>query len=492
MSAHRRVLKRIACIGFASALSFIPSQGSLAQNQIELPEIGLAGASALSINQEQVIGDFYMRQMRALTPIADDPVLREYLSGIGNRLIMHTDGIRYPFTFFWVNDSSVNAFAFLGGYIGVHTGIILDAKTESELASVVSHEIAHVSQRHIARNMERMSQSGPATMAQILGSIFIGLVNPAAGMAGLAASMAGAQQRQINYTRQFEKEADRIGMNALYRAGYDPEGAPSFFARLAEQYRYVEKPPQMLITHPLPDSRIADTRSRAMQYESRDLAPSLEFELAKARVRVRYTSRRPQDLIKDLEYEQQHIVDHARRDGNQYARALTHLALEELTQATELIEVLRESDPMNLFYIDTQTDILMAQDRAADAVDMLTQEYMRRPNNQVITLNLGYAANAAKDFDLSRRILNNFLIYNKQDMLAWQLLHTAHEQDDRISAMHEARAEIFALQGDFRGAIEQLHNAISKTEDEKILSQQRMQARIEQFRALEQERTLLN
>ncbi|RTE87786.1 M48 family peptidase [Lysobacter sp. N42] len=476
----------------AGSLSLGTAVSAYAQDAIDVPEIGIAGASSISIAQEQRLGDFYMRQLRAMAPIADDPVLREYLSGIGNRLIMHTDNIRYPFTFFWVNDSALNAFAFLGGYIGIHTGIIMQAETESELASVVSHEIAHVSQRHIARNMERMTQAGPTTMTHVLGSIIVGLVNPAAGMAGLAASVAGAQQRQINYTRQFELEADRIGINALFRAGFDPEGAPSFFGRLAEQYRYTQTPPEMLITHPLPDSRVADTRNRAMQYEPRRVETSLQFELAKARIRVRYADRRAADVLKDLEYEAQHLVDHAKIAGNRYGRALAHLALEEHERAYQLLMPLRQEDPMNLFYLDTETDILMAQQRSEEAVEMLQREYIRRPNNQVITLNLAYAANAARNLDLSRRVLNNFIIYNKKDVLAWDLLHTAYELDGKISEMHEARAEIFALRGDFRGAIEQLHTAISKTEEDATLTRQRMQARIEQFRALEQERVLMN
>ncbi|MCC5856324.1 MAG: M48 family metallopeptidase [Idiomarina sp.] len=442
----------------------------------------------MSIERERLMGDFYMREIRNLAPIADDPVLREYLSDVGNRLVMHTDNVRYPFNFFWVRDNSINAFAFLGGHIGMHTGLILEARDESEFAAVLAHEVAHVTQRHIARNMELMQQSTPITLAQLLGSFAIAMVNPVAGIAGLTASVAGIQQRQINFTRQFELEADRIGMASLARAGFDPEGAPRFFGRLAERYRYTTTLPQILITHPLPESRIADTRNRARQLGPRDLEPSLNFELAKARIRVRYSPRSASDLLLDFQSERRRLDHDHQLQANDYGLALTYYRMERYEEAADIIRALREKDRFNLFYIDTQTDIWLQLDKKEEIVEILTQEFIRRPNNQVITLNLAYAANSAREFDLTRRILNHYIINNRDDMVAWSLLHEAFQRSNRAADMHEAQAEMFALRNNFRQAIEELHSAISKTSDDQTLTRQRLQARIEQIRALEIER----
>lgn len=488
----QRLTKPFLYLAFAS-IGLLPITSSFAQQQYnqsgnDIPSIGVAGGVTMSLDRERILGDFYMREIRNLAPMVDDPVLREYINDVGNGLVRHAKNVNYPFQFFIIRDDSINAFAFLGGHIGVHTGLFLEAEDESELSAVLSHEIAHVTQRHIARNMERMAQSSSYSMAQVIGSMVLTMINPAVGMASLSASIAGMQQRQINYTRQFELEADRVGMDTLYYAGYDAEGAPRFFGRLAAKYRYTTKMPQMLVTHPLPESRIADTRARAMQFPQRNLPPSLDFELAKMRVRARFSSRSAADLLLDLQTKETKAAHKNDRDAIRYGIALALFRLERYQEALAYIQPLRDSDNFNLFYLDTLTDIMIELDRSEDAVALLTQEFARRPNNQVITLNLAYAANAAKQYDLSRRVLTNFLIHHKSDMLAWRMLYEANQQSERSVDMHEALAEIYALRGNFRMAIEELHSAISKTSEERPLTRHRLQGRIDQFRQLEIER----
>lgn len=471
-----------------SGFTLVTASSAHAQHSHDIPAIGIAGGASMSIDRERILGDFYMREIRNLAPIADDPVLREYLSDVGNKLVMHTDNVRYPFKFFWVNDPSLNAFAFLGGHVGMHTGLMLEAQDESELAAVLSHEIAHVTQRHIARNMERMEQASSMTMAQLVGSIALAMVNPIAGIASMNATIAGLYQRQINYTRQFELEADRVGMTALARAGFDPEGAPRFFGRLAARYRYSTNPPQMLVTHPLPESRIADTQSRARQLGPVELEPRLDFELAKMRIRVRYSRRSGRDLLEDFISERRGLTHPHKIAANDYGMALVHFRLENYEEAARYIEPLRNAQPLNLFYLDTQTDIWLELGRVEEIINILTSEFMRRPNNQVVTLNLAYAANKGREYDLSRRVLNNYLIHNKDDMLAWQLLHEAQQGSGRAVEAHESMAEIFALRGAFRRAVDELHSGISKTPESNESTRQRLTARIDQIRALESER----
>lgn len=482
----------VALIGTFVLVSAVTMSSVSAQQRTDLPTIGTAAGGTMSIERERLIGDYYMRQLRAQAPIVEDPVLREYLTDLGNKLVLHSNNVRFPFSFFWVRDSNINAFAFLGGYVGVHTGLIEQAQDESELASVLAHEIAHVTQRHIARNMERMQAATPVSIAQIIGGLVLAMANPQLGMAVMTGSMAGIQQRQINYTRQFELEADRFGMNSLAAAGFDPHGAPRFFARLAAQYRYSTQIPQYLVTHPLPESRIADTRARADLLGRRDLDPSLDFELAKARIQVRYTSTQARDNLVNMRSAEnrlrnsnahQHKIDAAR-----YGQALSLHALERYDEADQILQDLYQGNRLNLFYIDTITDVWLAQRRYDEVVDFLTQAYVRRPNNQVVTLNLAYAANHASEFELSIKVLNDYILRNREDRVAYDLLFEAHQRSGNAVAMHETQAELHVLRGMFDMAIEELHHAFSKTPEERTLARQRIQGRIEQVRRLNSER----
>lgn len=486
-----RMLKAVTTLLASAIFVFFTSSTlpALAQSQPQVPSIGTAGGASMPIAREKLMGDHYMRQIRAMAPILNDPVMNEYLNDLGNRIVRHTDNVQYPYEFFWVRDDSINAFAFLGGKIGMHSGLLLEADDESEFVSVLAHEVAHVSMRHIARNIERMEQAAPITIAQMIGGILIGLANPQLGMAVLTSGVAGLQQRQINYTRQFELEADRVGMQALARAGFDPEGAPRFFTRLANRYRYTTQPPQMLVTHPLPESRIADTRSRAMALGPRNLEPSLDFELAKARTRVRFASNvRHRDLLTNLEAEYRRASHEHRKSAIRYAIALTYYELERFEEAADIVRELRDQDSMNLFYIDAQTDVWLKLGKKEEITNILTREYIRRPNNSVVTLNLGWAATEAEDFDLAKRILRDYQIKNPEDLVALELLYDIYQKTNDQVPAHETMAEILALRGNFRMAIEELHSAFSKSEIESELRRQRIQARIQQFRTLEAQR----
>lgn len=457
-----------------------------AQEHSRLPQMGTTGAGFMSVEREQLVGDFYMRQVRAQAPIVRDPVLESYLTELGNRLVRNADNVRYPFNFFWINNAEINAFAFMGGYVGVHTGLIQEARTESEIAAVLGHEIAHVTQRHIVRRMQEQQRSMPMTIAGLIGSILIGMANAEAGAAGLYATMGMSQQSQINYTRLYEQEADRIGMEVLADAGFDPDGAPNFFGRLAEKYRYVSKPPEMLMTHPLPESRIADTRARAETLRKVDVGPSLDFHLAKARVDARYTRESPESRLIEMIQSDNHMT---RRYG-QYALAIRALDAGNADQAMEYLQPLLSEAPRNRFYLDVQTDILLAQKRYQDALAMLRQAYQRTPNEPVVTLNFANAALQAEEVTLAIELLRHFLLANPNHVLALDLLTAAYEKSANRAAMYETRAEALALRGNFTLAIDQLHTAHNHTNND--LTHKRLNARIDQLRAqLEQAKNIM-
>ena len=482
MPSFRHTLITICSVALLTGVSSV----SVAQDHSRLPQMGTTGAGFMTVEREQLVGDYYMRQVRAQAPIIADPALDSYLAELGNNLVRHADSVRYPFNFFWINNPEINAFAFFGGYVGVHTGLIQEARNESELAAVLGHEIAHVTQRHIVRRMQEQQRSMPMTIAGLVGSILLGMANAEAGAAGLYATMGMSQQSQINYTRLYEQEADRIGMGVLANAGYDPAGAPNFFGRLAEKYRYVSKPPEMLMTHPLPESRIADTRARAESMQRRNVAPSLDFHLAKARVDARYTRSSTESELQALS----NSTDPFARQYGLYALAIRALDDGNAERAAEHLAPLLAQAPRNRFYLDVQTDILLQQQRYDEALDLLRDAYQRSPNEPVVTLNFANAAIEAGEISLAIDLLRHFLLENNHHILALDLLTNAYERSANRAAMYETRAEALALRGNFKLAIDQLHTAHNHTNNDVTLK--RLNARIDQLRAqLEQAQNLM-
>lgn len=475
------VKARLAPLSIALALAL--GSASASAQQTRLPEIGTAGGSVMSIEREQAIGEMYMRQIRASAPVVGDPVLNAYLHDVGTRLVRNANDIRFPFKFFWVNQDQINAFAFFGGHIGINTGLIAETRNESELASVIAHEIAHVSQRHIARNMEAMERSSPMSIVTLLGAILVGMANPEAGIAAAQATVAGMKQRSINYTRLFEQEADRIGLSILANTGFDPMGAPDFFGRLAEKYRYVSKPPEMLLTHPLSESRIADTRVRAEQLrQNRNFdRDESAFWLAKYRVMVRHLRNYNAEAARrDMASDNPAIANAAR-----YGLAIALLDSEQADAAERALAPLYQQAPLNTFYLDVQTDILLAQERYEEVLSMLAFAYQRMPNEQTVTLNYANAAIKANQAKLAIELLREYIVRNQNSTLAYSLLIDAHRSLGNSSGMHEANAELMALYGQFDRAIDHLHNAHAQNDNR--LEQRRIQARIEQLMATKQE-----
>ncbi len=448
----------------------------------KLPDIGISGYSVLSVDKERQIGLAMMRQIRASQPLIQDPVLLEYINQLGNKLVKNAENVSYPFEFFLVNNNELNAFAFFGGHVGIHSGLITTASTESELASVLAHEISHVTQRHLARRLESQSQTQGLSAAAMVSSILISLVNPAVGMAALSATMAATQQASINYTRGNEKEADRVGIALLASSNFDPQGAANFFQKMSEKYRYASKPPAMLLTHPLPESRITDARQRAHNYPIRPLSPSLYFELAKSRLKARYQS----DPKSNIDYYQRQLKkkNHAFKEAAQYGLALAYFENKNIDQAQSILEELRSQDKNNLFYVDALTDVYIANNKISDALAMLSYLNLLMPNNQVVSLNYGNALFKAKQYDESSQLLQDFLIVNPGNFIAYDLLTSLYREQGKEGLMHTNKAEVLALLGAYSKAVDELQTSYSFFE-EKPLQQKRIKARILQFQEQE-------
>jgi predicted Zn-dependent protease len=451
-------------------------------NKNKLPEIGISGFSVLSLDKERLIGQAMMRQLRASQPVIQDPVLIEYINHLGNKLVKNAQDVNYAFEFFLINNNELNAFAFFGGHVGIHSGLLTTADSESELASVIAHEISHVTQRHLARRLESQSQNQSLTMAGMVSGILLALVNPAMGMATLSASMAATQQASINYTRGNEKEADRVGIALLANSNFDPQGAPSFFSKMSEKYRYASKPPAMLLTHPLPESRIADARQRAHNYPARQLPPSLQFELAKSRIQARYQSK-PKDNI-DYFTQQIRKKKYTLKAAAEYGLAISYLENKQYQPAKKLLESLMNKDKHNLFYIDVLTDVYLALQEYDQALTMLADLALYMPNNQVISLNYGNALLISGHYNRAETVLHDFLLINPDNFIAYDILTSVYRKQDKKGLMHTAKAEVLALLGAYSKAVDELQTSYSLVEEQPLL-QRRIKARILQFQEQE-------
>ncbi|TGE84091.1 protease [Pseudoalteromonas sp. KS88] len=481
-----RIKSAFITLALALITSSVLSSGPLkAQTNFKLPDLGTSALQALPLEKEQAIGEVMMMQIRGSSPVVSDPVLDEYLSTLGRKLVANASDVRFPFSFFWINNPEINAFAFYGGHVGVHTGLMAQSDNESQFASVLGHEIAHVTQRHLARRIQQQQDNSAMTIAGMVAGILATIVAPDAGIAILSASQTQAAFSQLTHSRSAEQEADRIGMQTLNNAGFDPYASSEFLTKLAAQIRYKYKPPAFLLTHPLPESRVSDVRLRAQQFEKRQYPQSLEFNLAKSRVIARY-HHKPVDaenLFRKLIKENTFYNSTALK----YGLGISLLDQKKYAEAATILDELMAADPKNLFYIDTHTDLLIGQGKAKDAVNFLESLHDNRPNNQVITLNYANAALEAKQYALAERLLKSFLLEKPEHNLAKQLITDVYKKQENLAAYHEANADVLAQYGAYLKAADEVQKALNFVEPQEVIKQQRLKALLTQYRQMQKE-----
>ncbi len=256
-----------------TALIALVSTATCAQNT-DLPQLGSSADTVLSPQDARQVGASMLHQMRALDMVLDDPLLHQYINDLGYRLVSHTTFPKdMKFTFFVVRDKTINAFAAPGGFIGVNTGLISATRNESELAGVLAHEIAHITQHHIQRSVEDASKMAPLAALVMLGAVLASQGSSSNGDAApavIAGGLGAISQRQINFTRKDEAEADRVGIETLARAGFDPDGMAGFFSRMESLLRPGnggDQTPDLLRTHPVTTDRISEAKARAHTIE---------------------------------------------------------------------------------------------------------------------------------------------------------------------------------------------------------------------------------
>lgn len=422
-----------------------------------LPDLGDESAAVLSPREERRIGEDFMRQARAQLDILDDPELNEYLRRLGRRLTVGAEG-ESGFYFFFVNNSSINAFAVPGGYIGVHTGLMLAARSEDEIAAVLAHETAHITQRHIPRMIaESRRITGPA-LAAILAGILIAASGGQGGEAAIALATAGLAQNEINFTRSFEQEADRIGMNILNTAGFDARAMPSFFEQMEVLGRlYENNLPEFLRTHPVTVRRIAESRNHAENFPPRNSPTGGAFAHMQARLRV--LGNKPEEALK-LFPGKPESGDADRPPADRYGYALALVANKRPEDARRETVLLLKSDPDYAPYHVLRAELELAAGNKPAGLQAYAEAARRFPASLAITQRYASALLKNGQPGQARALLDKAIRQQPDEPTLYKLLASAAGESGKKMEAHRAFGEHYFLLGQPRAAIEQFELAV--------------------------------
>jgi len=420
----------------------------------QLPEMGEHALTALTAEEAARIGQSMYRDLRRADAILNDIECNHYLQQLALQLLAGRDSRHAtPPVSFIIDNAAINAFALPGGYIGINSGLIIAARSESELAAVVAHELAHVSQQHIARRLERADASALPLTAAMIAAILLGGDNSHIAQAAIASGVASQVQQQIDFTRDNEQEADRIGIELLLGSGFDSRAMASFFERLAQQNRYsADIAPEYLRTHPVTDSRISDARHRATQQPPPATTDETPFEIFQARVEI-LTSDEPERLLTHYQ---------ARADQHDIAgRYGTALLLSRLGREAEAIAQLRELLNMEPHRIAFRLAAAQSEDRRGEsgaALALLREGLDLYPGNPRLILKLAESALLAGEPQLAHQQLRQLLATADPTLpaISYQRLAQAEAAIGDIANAQLAQANYYAATGDHHAAITQL------------------------------------
>jgi predicted Zn-dependent protease len=446
----------------------------------ELPELGDVASNDLSLGTEKKIGQQIMHEIRWREPsYLDDADIEAYLNQLGNRLAAVSNDPGFGFYFFTINDPNINAFAMPGGYIGVHTGLIISAQTESELAGVLGHEISHVTQRHIARQVFQSKQIGMASMVAMGLALLAARSSGQMAGAAIATTQAGAISAQLAFSRDFEREADRQGFDILRKAGFDVRGMGVFFERLQKSVRlYENNATAYLRTHPLSGERLTDMQNREQGVPYHQVADSVDFQLVRAKLRAMQGT--PGDAVKDLEKllrERKFASEPAIRFGLAFAlyRNRDWLGAE---REIDSIRRLKVYAPM-LEHL--RADIRLAQGDVSGGLKVYRDAMVRYPLNQGLLYGYGAALSGARRYDESLRFAEAQLGNMPDDVRFHKLRAESYAGLGKKGMQHRALAEVFILQGQTAGAVEQLQLA-QKAGDANFFEMSSIDARLREMK----------
>ncbi|MGZ8155670.1 MAG: beta-barrel assembly-enhancing protease [Burkholderiales bacterium] len=424
-----------------------------------LPDLGDSSQSSFSALEERRLGEEIMREVRADRSYLDDPEPTDYLNALGNRLAARTSDSRQEFRFFLMQDRQINAFALPGGYIGVNTGLLLAAQSESEVAGVIAHEVAHVTQRHIARILDQQKQGTIMSLAALAVAVLAARANSDIAQAATALGQGAAIQNLLNYSRDHEREADRIGLQTLESAGFDPRGMSAFFERMQRATRVYEAggAPSYLRTHPLTHERIADVQNRLDRMPYRQVADSIDFQLVRAKLRADLEPPgEARAFFEESLAERRFLSEVASR----YGLTASLLRQKDLAAARIEYDALRRIAGNHPMIQSLGCRIRGAAREIEGTIDCYQTALRAFPRNRAITYEYVEALLQAQRADAALSVVNAGLQLSTDDPKLYMLQARAYALQGKRLAQHRATGEAYARMGNLRGAVEQMQIAL--------------------------------
>ena len=466
---------------------------------IALPELGESGAGLMTPAKEDALGQAWLRSFRASVRLYKDPLLYEYLENLLFELASYSELTIREFDLVVIDNPTINAFAVPGRVIGVHTGLFLHAESEAQLASVLAHELAHLSQRHFARSIEAAKRGNFVSLAGLLAGVVLAASGGGdAATAAIVGSQAAALDSQLRYSRLHEKEADRAGMKTLVSAGYPPSAVADMFRQMLDAARLNgSNIPEFLRTHPVTESRVTDASNRARQLAQHTQKPSIDYALMRARIEVLGAA----DIGAAItDYQKRlHSIEKASKgndntaasesqmvaaNANRYGLALALYQNKQYALAKKTIAPLLQHVPGRIPYALLDIEIDAASGQASSAERRLRDLNALIPNNYAIGMLLAEQLARHGSHQDAATVLLKLATARPQQADSWYQLAEVQGQAGNIVELHQARAEFFVLRANFQQARKQLQYAL-KISNNNYLQAAKIKQRIADIAALE-------
>ncbi len=451
-----------------------------ASDEFRLPEFGDSSGSIITPAQEHRLGQAFMRSVRNHYPVVTDPLIADYIQSLGDRLASNSSAAGQHFKFFLIDNAVVNAFAGPAGHIGIFSGLVLTTETESELASVVAHEIAHVSQKHLLRTFDDASRMNLPIAAISLAAILVG----GGSDLGAAAAMglqAGMIQHQINFTRANEHEADRIGINTMADADFDPRAMPVFFERMGRATRfYGATLPEFLRTHPVTSTRISDSRGRAERFPYRQYPADVRYYLLRATLREQQY-KDPKDSVR---FFRETLADGRYRNeaAQRYGYVLALARANNLNLARAELDKLLKADPNQIAYQLLSARLYTQAGDPSIAASTLKTAFNKAPGNYPVTMAYAQALIDIGDSANAQKLLEHIAPNRQQDAALYKLLAQATAATGNTNQAHEYQANYYYISGRLEQAKRQLKIALQDNSIS-LFRGERMSAQLKQIQS---------
>tara|TARA_B100000795_G_scaffold269376_1_gene258575 strand:- start:2050 stop:3480 length:1431 start_codon:yes stop_codon:yes gene_type:complete len=444
----------------------------------ELPDLGDYSETVIGAHEERIIGTQILQQVHQSDSVINDVEIEDYLYNLTKKIVKSSDYTGRGITFFIVNDSSINAFAMLGGVIGVHTGLILASNSESELASVLSHEVAHITQRHVARMIGKLQKDSFKSYLGLGLALLLARSNPELARGALAISQALGVQTVLDFTRENEKEADRVGIKILHKAGFDVRGSIDFFRTLQKGSRYsVGAAPSFLRTHPITSERISDIENRLSEYPYKQRADDPSFHFVKGKIRVFLQDKKLVKKQLEINVKNKSYVNEL---GERYALAYAYLINENFNKAQGELKWIKSKKIENPMIDQLNIEILLKKGDVNNAYIAIQKAITTYPTYRAFVYQLANYYIKTRSIKEAIEFLQSYVLVFRTDPELYRLLAKAYSLNGKQLLQYESLAEAFYYKYNLQEAITQMDMAV-RAEDGDFYEKSRVESRLKQL-----------